>query len=65
MKTSTALQRSVQSRLVQHAKHLGVDPNLILARYANERLLYRLSLSRHADRFVLKGAMLLVACLEK
>jgi hypothetical protein len=63
MKTSTPFQRSVQSRLVQHAKHLGVDPNLILARYANERLLYRLSLSRHADRFVLKGAMLLLAWL--
>ena len=35
----------------------------ILARYATERLLYRLSRSRHADRFVLKGALLLLAWL--
>jgi Nucleotidyl transferase AbiEii toxin, Type IV TA system len=30
-----------------------------LTRYANERLLYRLSQSPHRDRFVLKGAMLM------
>jgi predicted nucleotidyltransferase component of viral defense system len=30
----------------------------VLTRYAVERLLYRLSRSEHADRFVLKGAML-------
>ena len=64
MKTSsTPLQHSVQSRLVAHARALGVDPNLILARYANERFLYRVSRSRHAERFILKGAMLLVAWL--
>ena len=32
---------------------------LLLTRYALERLLHRLSLSPHRDRFVLKGAMLL------
>jgi hypothetical protein len=32
---------------------------LLLTRYALERLLYRLSLSPHRERFVLKGAMLL------
>ena len=32
-----------------------------VVRYALERLLYRLSLSRHAERFVLKGAMLFSA----
>ncbi|MGE3163740.1 MAG: nucleotidyl transferase AbiEii/AbiGii toxin family protein [Planctomycetota bacterium] len=57
------LFRSVQTRLVQHAKRLGVDPNLVLARYAVERLLYRLSRSEHADRFVLKGALLLLVWL--
>lgn len=40
-----------------------VDPNLVLARYATERLLYRLSRSSHADRFVLKGGLLLLAWL--
>jgi hypothetical protein len=63
MKISTPLQRSVQSRIVQHARQLGVDPNLMLARYANERLLYRLAASSHADRFVLKGAMMLMVWL--
>lgn len=32
--------------------------NLVLTRYALERLLYRLSISPHADQFVLKGALL-------
>jgi len=60
---SAGLARSVQTRLVRHAKQLGVDPNLILARYATERLLYRLSRSPHAERFVLKGALLLLVWL--
>ncbi|MGH9363642.1 MAG: nucleotidyl transferase AbiEii/AbiGii toxin family protein [Thermoanaerobaculia bacterium] len=55
--------QSVQTRLVRHAKALGVDPNLVLARYATERLLYRLSRSGHADKFILKGALLLLAWL--
>jgi predicted nucleotidyltransferase component of viral defense system len=60
---STGLARSVQTRLVRHAKQLGVDPNLVLARYATERLLYRLSCSSYAERFVLKGALLLLVWL--
>lgn len=60
---SPGLAQSVQTRLVMHAKTLGVDPNLVLARFATERLLYRLSRSRHADRFVLKGALLLLVWL--
>ncbi len=63
MKPPSGLERSVQDRLVRHAKLQGVDPNLILTRYASERFLYRLSRSRHADRFILKGAMLLIAWL--
>jgi len=31
---------------------------LVFLRYAIERLLYRLSVSNHHDRFILKGAML-------
>lgn len=63
MTQASALQQSVQARLVRHAKDQGVDPNLILTRYTAERLLYRLSRSRYVERFVLKGAMLLVAWL--
>jgi hypothetical protein len=57
------LVRSVHVRLVAHAKRIGADPNLVLTRYAVERFLYRLSSSGHADRFVLKGALLLLAWL--
>lgn len=57
------LARSVQVRLARHAKEIGVDPNLVLTRYAVERFLYRLSRSAHAERFVLKGALLLLAWL--
>lgn len=60
---SPGLAQSVQTRVVGHARKLGVDPNLVFARYATERLLYRLSRSRHADRFVLKGALLLLVWL--
>jgi predicted nucleotidyltransferase component of viral defense system len=57
------LAQSVQTRLVRHAKAIGADPNLVLARYGMERFLYRLSRSAHAERFVLKGALLLLAWL--
>lgn len=60
---SPGLAQSVQTRLVRHAKALGVDPNLVLTRYAVERLLFRLSRSPHANRFVLKGALLLLVWL--
>lgn len=54
------LARSVQTRLAKHAKVINTDPNLVLTRYAVERFLYRLSRSPHVDRFVLKGAFLLL-----
>jgi hypothetical protein len=63
MSDITPLERSIQARLARVAKELQVDPNLILSRYAAERLLHRLSRSRHANRFVLKGAMMLVVWL--
>lgn len=55
------LARSLQARLSQHAKLIGADPNLVLTRYAVERYLYRLSRSGHAGKFVLKGALLMLA----
>jgi predicted nucleotidyltransferase component of viral defense system len=57
------LARSVQVRLARHAREIGVDPNLVLTRYAVERFLYRLSRSPHAERFVLKGALLMLVWL--
>jgi len=61
--TRDGLARSVQVRLARHAKAIGVDPNLVLTRYAVERFLYRLSQTPHAERFVLKGALLLLVWL--
>jgi predicted nucleotidyltransferase component of viral defense system len=49
---------SVRARLLNLAKAEGSDFNQMLVRYTLERLLYRLSQSAHADRFVLKGALL-------
>ena len=50
---------SVRARLLTLARQKGQAFDLLLTRYANERLLHRLSLSSHRNRFVLKGAMLL------
>jgi predicted nucleotidyltransferase component of viral defense system len=47
------------TRLVARSKDLRVDPNVILSRFALERLLYRLSVSPYSERFLLKGATLM------
>ena len=52
------LAASVRARLLNRARETRQDFNLILTRYALERLLYRLSISPHADQFLLKGALL-------
>ena len=57
---ASGLAHSILTRLICHAKSLGADPNFVLTRFATERFLYRLSCSRHAERFVLKGALLLL-----
>ena len=56
---------SVRARLLHLAKSRGEDFQLLLTRYANERLLYRLSKSKHAGSFVLKGAALFALWTEK
>lgn len=50
---------SVRARLLTLAREKGQAFDLLLTRYATERLLYRLSTTPHRDRFVLKGAMLI------
>lgn len=52
------LAASVRTRLLNVAKAQGVDFNQVLVRFALERILYRLTKSPHADRFLLKGALL-------
>jgi predicted nucleotidyltransferase component of viral defense system len=50
---------SVRGRLLNLAKERGQPFDLLLTRYALERLLYRLSTTKYRERFVLKGAMLM------
>ena len=54
---------SIQARLVRRSHELDVEHQLTLARFGGERLLYRLSKSEFADRFILKGAALLLVWL--
>jgi hypothetical protein len=55
MKPPKNIAASVRARLLSLARERGEDFQLVLTRYANERLLYRLTQSSHAPRFVLKG----------
>lgn len=57
-RTPRDLGASVRARLLRRAQQRGEDFQLVLQRYAVERLLFRLSQSPYRDRFVLKGAML-------
>ena len=57
------MAQSVHGRLIRHANTLQIDSNLVLTRYATERLLYRLSRSQYADHFVLKGGLMLLVWL--
>jgi hypothetical protein len=58
------LPASIAGRLRNIARKKKTNAQLLLRRYAIERLLYRLSLSRHRDWFVLKGAMLFAVWLD-
>jgi predicted nucleotidyltransferase component of viral defense system len=57
-KTPSNLSASVRQRLMNLARQRGEDFQFVLTRYLIERLLYRLAQSPHAERFLLKGAML-------
>lgn len=49
---------SVLARLLDLAKLRGDNYNLLLNRFALERILHRLSVSKHSSGFLLKGALL-------
>jgi Nucleotidyl transferase AbiEii toxin, Type IV TA system len=59
MKSTRNIPASVRQRLLNRAKTDRRPFNELLQYYAMERFLYRFSLSVHADRFVLKGALML------
>ncbi|MDO9569589.1 MAG: nucleotidyl transferase AbiEii/AbiGii toxin family protein [Hydrogenophaga sp.] len=52
------LSASILARLLTLAKQRGDDYSLLLNRFALERLLLRVGTSPHANRFLLKGALL-------
>src|SRR6478672_2075421 len=49
---------SIRQRLRNLLRERGEDMQFGLQRYATERFLYRLGISPHRERFVLKGAAL-------
>lgn len=49
---------SVKAKLAKIARERGIDAQALQRRYVLERLLYRLSVSQHADSFCLKGGLL-------
>jgi predicted nucleotidyltransferase component of viral defense system len=53
--------KSVKTRLLNLMKQTGYPYMYLLARYFNERLLYRVSVSTYKDNFLLKGGSLLYA----
>ena len=51
----------MRQRLLNKARETGRPFSELLQYFAMERFLYRLSKSEHADKFVLKGALMLTA----
>jgi len=64
-KAPTNIAASMRARLLNLARRTNQPFDVLLTRFVHERLLYRLSRSPHADRFVLKGAMLLTTWLPE
>ena len=60
-KTIKNYPRSNREKLLNLTKNSGKEYMYILARYFNERLLYRVSVSQYKDNFMLKGGSLLYA----
>jgi len=59
MKSPRNIPASIRQRLLNRAKKDQRPFNELLQYFAMERFLYRLSKSSHADRFILKGALML------
>jgi predicted nucleotidyltransferase component of viral defense system len=55
---------SVRARLLNISRERNQPFDLLLTRYVLERFLYRLGSTRHRERFILKGAMLLTTWFE-
>ena len=64
-KQPTNTAASLRARLLNIARETKQPFEVLLARFVLERLLFRLSRSKHADRFALKGTMLLATWLPE
>jgi predicted nucleotidyltransferase component of viral defense system len=60
-RTLKNVSASVHQRLLNKARESGRPFNEVLQYYAMERFLYRLSRTPHAEKFVLKGALMFAA----
>lgn len=58
MRTRAGEADSVKQKLLNRARERGEDFNLVLTRYAMERLLYRITRTPETSRLILKGAAL-------
>ena len=63
-KAPVNLARSIKDRLLNLSRSEGRVFDVVLVRFALERLLYRLSQTRHRARFVLKGGLLVTIWLD-
>jgi len=52
------LPASIRQKLLNLAQERNDDFGLVLTKYGLERMLFRLSRSKHRDTFILKGALL-------
>ena len=57
-KPPTNIAASVRQRLLNLARQEQRLFNVVLVSYGLERVIYRLSISTHANKFILKGGML-------
>ena len=58
MEQKKNLAASVKAKLTNLSRERGEELQNLLMRFAAERFLYRISLSEHKDKFLLKGAAL-------
>jgi len=64
-KTPQNVAASVRQKLLNRARLKQEDFQLVLTQYALERLLFRLSQSKHAEHFILKGAFMFLIWTEQ
>jgi predicted nucleotidyltransferase component of viral defense system len=56
--TKKNIAESVKVRLLNYSRKNSIEFNSVLLQYAQERFLYRISKSKYAENFILKGALL-------